>query len=122
MALDDLARWNRKQAAYQRRKELRDRAIAYLGGKCRICGYDKCPAAFDFHHIDPMGKDFNISSGLTSWDRIVPELDKCVLLCSNCHREVHDGLHTGYLDDGYDRGGGSMYDLSWSDELEEFNS
>lgn len=114
--MDDLDRWNRKQAAYQRRKELRARAIAYLGGKCQICGYDKYQAAFDFHHLDPMGKDFNISAGLTSWERIQPELDKCVLLCSNCHREVHDGLHVGYLDDGYDnRGSGSMYDL---DELD----
>jgi predicted HNH restriction endonuclease len=117
---DDLDRWNRKQAAYHRRKTLRDKAVAYLGGQCRICKYDKCPAAFDFHHTDPMEKDFNISAGLTSWERIQPELDKCVLLCSNCHREVHDGLHVGYLDDGYDNRG--MYDMSWSDELDELDS
>lgn len=59
----------------------------------------------DFHHIDSATKDFNISARLT-WDAIVRELGKCVLLCSRCHREVHDGLHPRYLaDPDADRGG-----------------
>lgn len=117
---DELAQWHRRQAAYQRRKELRERAVQHLGGKCQICGYNKCSAAFDFHHVDPLGKDFNISAGLTSWERILPELEKCVLLCSNCHREVHDGLHVGYLE--LEGSWSSQYDMGWEDELEEFNS
>jgi predicted HNH restriction endonuclease len=84
---------------------LRERVVAYLGGKCAICGYTYCTAALDAHHIDPLEKDFNISSRMTSWKAIVRELDKCILLCANCHREVHDGLHAGYLDDhDWDRG------------------
>ena len=97
--VDDQQRWARKVAAEQRRKALRDRAIDHLGGKCRICGYDECPAAMDFHHLDPYAKDFAISAGSTSWQRIEPELKKCVLLCANCHREVHDGRHSLYLPD-----------------------
>jgi len=99
----------------ERRRLLRERAIEYLGGSCRICGYDKWPAAFDFHHLDPMGKDFTISEGMTSWDRIKPELDKCVLLCANCHRETHDGLHPDYLvyDDERE---GSDFDIEYDED------
>lgn len=92
-------RWNQKLAGYQRRQALRWRAINYLGGRCVICGYAKCAAAFDFHHPNPLEKDFNISSKMTSWEAILPELSKCLLLCARCHREVHDGLHAGYLID-----------------------
>jgi predicted HNH restriction endonuclease len=91
--------WDKKQAAYLRRKVLQDKAIAYLGGKCQICGYNKCNAAIEFHHSRDYGKAFCISSALTSWERILPELEKCVLLCSNCHREVHQGLHSSYIID-----------------------
>lgn len=90
-------RWERKQTAALRRKELRTRAVAHLGGKCRICSYDGCVSAFDFHHVDPMGKDFSISDRMTSWAAIERELEKCVLLCCRCHREVHDGYHPTYL-------------------------
>lgn len=53
------------------------------------CGYDKCVAALDFHHIGK--KTFGISSkGLTrSWERLKNELKQCVLICANCHREEH---------------------------------
>jgi hypothetical protein len=87
----------RKFETAMRRKGLRDRAVAHLGGRCLICGYDKCSSAFDFHHMDPMEKDFTISARMTSWVRILPELTKCVLLCCRCHREVHDGWHPGFL-------------------------
>lgn len=89
-------RWQRNFEASGRRLDLKERAVAYLGGRCNICGYDKCPSAFDFHHIDPTEKDFVISSK-TSWEAIEPELRKCVLLCANCHREVHAGWHPGFL-------------------------
>lgn len=94
----------------QKRLELREKAVSYKGGKCEICKYDKCLAAFDFHHTDPLFKDFNISSKMTSWSTIKREIDKCVLLCSRCHREVHDGLHPGYLED-YDVARSQMDDL-----------
>jgi hypothetical protein len=85
--------------ANKRRKDLRQRAVEYLGGKCCICGYSKCIGAMDFHHIESQIKDFTISSRMTSWEAIEKELRKCVLLCSNCHREAHDGLHPHYLQD-----------------------
>lgn len=81
-------------AVAMRRKKLRLRAVTYKGGKCILCGYDRCIAALDFHHLDPTQKEFGISmDGITrSWIRIQVELDKCVLVCSNCHREIHAGI------------------------------
>jgi hypothetical protein len=98
--------------AAQRRRTLREQAVAYKGGRCLICGYDRCASAFDFHHVTPWEKDFAISARMTSFRAIRRELDKCVLLCANCHREVHDGMHPGYLEDpdSY-RGQYDVYDL-----------
>jgi hypothetical protein len=68
-------------------------AVNYLGGKCEICGYNTCVAALDFHHKDPNQKDFTIAGKLRNHKllsaEIKRELDKCQLLCSNCHRELH---------------------------------
>lgn len=89
-------RWTRNYNAGRNRIAVKERAIAYLGGQCRICGYNRCSSAFDFHHLDPSQKDFSISTR-ASWNAIVVELKKCVLLCSNCHREVHAGLHPQFL-------------------------
>lgn len=68
-------------------------AIEYKGGKCNICGYSKYVGALDLHHIKGK-KDFTMGNdGYThSWVAIEKELDKCILLCSNCHRELHCGL------------------------------
>lgn len=104
----DQERWDAKVDTARRRKSLREQAIEYKGGKCNICSYNRCANAFDFHHIDPLEKDFTISSHMTSWERIKKEIDKCVLICSNCHREVHDGMHPGYL--ALDGAGRGQYD------------
>jgi len=82
------------QAVTKRRKKIREMAREYKGGKCMICGYGKCPDALDFHHRNPKDKEFALSDGgLTrSWDRVKKEIDKCVLICANCHREVHAGI------------------------------
>ncbi|OGI07291.1 MAG: hypothetical protein A3I68_02915 [Candidatus Melainabacteria bacterium RIFCSPLOWO2_02_FULL_35_15] len=81
-------------AVRNRRKKIRSMAIEYKGGKCEQCGYYRCLEALEFHHADPTKKDFNISSrGYTrSWKRVQEELDKCVMLCANCHRETHAKL------------------------------
>lgn len=72
------------------------KAVEYKGGKCMKCGYSKCIRALDFHHNNPEEKDFSISSYKTyAWDKVKKELDKCVLVCSNCHREIHEQI---YLD------------------------
>lgn len=82
------------KAVAKRRKKIREMSIEYLGSKCEICGYDRCHDALDFHHRDPGRKEFGISQkGLTrSWKRVKAELKKCILLCANCHREVHAGI------------------------------
>lgn len=65
------------------------------GGKCTICGYNKCLDALQFHHRDPSEKDFNISDGIwaigKNVDEIIfkAEIDKCDLVCANCHFEIH---------------------------------
>ena len=82
------------KAVQKRRRSIREKAINYKGGRCQICGYCKCNEALEFHHLESNGKEFGISDkGYTrSWKKIVLELDKCILLCANCHREVHNGL------------------------------
>ncbi len=83
-----------REAVKKRRKKLREMARDYKGGKCQLCGYKKCSRALSFHHLDPKKKDFGVSSrGLTrSWIKLQEEIDKCILLCANCHMEVHDGI------------------------------
>ncbi len=83
-----------KKAVIKRRKKIREMAVAYKGGQCQLCSYDRCLAALEFHHPDPVQKDFSISAdGSTrSWARVRLEIEKCVLLCANCHREVHAGI------------------------------
>lgn len=90
-------RWVRNHNASARRLWLKEQAVAFLGGKCRGCGYDRHSSGFDFHHQDPRQKDFEISSK-ASWEAIEPELRKCVLLCKTCHAETHAGLHPQFLD------------------------
>lgn len=67
--------------------------IELFGGKCEKCGYDKNIAAFDFHHINPDEKSFEIKVQMLKYkndDEILNEALKCMLLCSNCHRELHN--------------------------------
>ena len=71
-------------------RALKAKAVEYKGGKCFECGYSKCLAALVFHHTDPKQKDFGISGKCRTWEKIRPELDKCQLLCHNCHNEYHD--------------------------------
>ena len=70
---------------------MKQMAVEYLGGRCESCGYDKCIAALEFHHKDPSKKDFSVSTDGTtkSWEKLKAEIEKCSLLCSNCHREEH---------------------------------
>lgn len=80
---------NRERGA-ERTYKIKQQCLDYLGGKCIKCGYDKCPSALDFHHKDPNKKEFTIGdSKHTSFEDLKPELDKCFIICSNCHRELH---------------------------------
>jgi hypothetical protein len=64
------------------------------GGKCIRCGYNKCVKALEFHHLDPAKKDFTISNDHFKLLDAVKESKKCILICSNCHKELHDGMWT----------------------------
>lgn len=86
-------------------RAMKRRMVEYKGGKCVICGYNRNPAGFDFHHTDPTKKDLALGKMRNrSFDKIKQELDKCILVCATCHREIHypmeenwvwmpDGLH-----------------------------
>lgn len=87
-----------KNASYERSR-IKDKerkykkkviAIKFLGGKCSVCGYNKCLDAIDFHHKNPLEKDDTLKNlWARKWETIETEIKKCVLLCSNCHREHH---------------------------------
>ena len=74
----------------ERRRQVKRQAVEYLGGACKHCGLatDRMEV-YDFHHVDPEQKDFIISQGVKCFEKIKTELDKCILLCANCHRLVH---------------------------------
>lgn len=75
------------------RRSMKLQAIKILGGKCSICGYNKCVDALEFHHKDPKQKDFRLGAGNTmSWKGYKRELSKCILVCSNCHKEIHSEI------------------------------
>jgi hypothetical protein len=82
------------KAVHARRKKVRQMAVEYKGGKCEICGYYRCVDALEFHHNDFFEKRFGISEkGCTrSWKEVMGELDKCIMICANCHRELHAKL------------------------------
>lgn len=70
--------------------------IKILGGKCTICGYNRCSAALEAHHINPSKKEFILTGKYLqyAWSRVLSEIEKCILLCANCHREYHAGMIT----------------------------
>ena len=74
---------------FKKKKEL----LEYKGGKCQVCGYNKCKSALCFHHVDPLTKSFAIGGNHTrKWIDLIAEADKCVLVCANCHMEIHEGI------------------------------
>ena len=79
----------------QRWIRIKKKAIDYKGGHCSRCCYDKYYGALQFHHRNPEEKDVNWTKlRLRSWDKITEELDKCDLLCANCHAEVHNEIRS----------------------------
>ena len=70
---------------------MKKQLVKEKGGKCSICQYDKCISALEFHHINPKEKEFElkISSTIKSKEVYLKELEKCILVCANCHREIH---------------------------------
>lgn len=74
-------------------QERRLRAVKELGGRCKVCGFDQYSCSLDLHHRDSKAKAPNFRSMRGwSWERILVELQKCILLCKNCHAAHHAGL------------------------------
>lgn len=93
------ARRERGYRPYRHHKSrMKKKGVEYKGGKCQECGYNRSLRALHFHHLDPAEKDFNIGESKAGWETLQPELDKCALLCANCHAEVHDGLRVLEID------------------------
>jgi transposase len=86
----------RAEAVSRHRRKVKRALVAEAGGKCSVCGYSRCIAALEFHHLVPSEKSFSLSRrGVArSLERARAEASKCVLLCANCHAEVEAGLVT----------------------------
>lgn len=76
------------------RKRTKQKMIKAFGDKCCVCSHTYPPEVFEFHHLNPKNKEFSlgkIRSNYFTWERIVNELRKCVMVCSNCHRLIENG-------------------------------
>jgi hypothetical protein len=84
----------RQERVAERRRAVKRILVSEAGGCCSRCGYDRCIAALQFHHLDPATKSFTLSkNGATqSIERAREEARKCILLCANCHAEVEAGF------------------------------
>lgn len=84
-----------KKEVAARKRILQEKLVAYKKGlKCQYCAenYIRC---LEFHHTNPKKKDNNIATAVAhgwGWDRILCEIQKCVVVCANCHRKLHDGI------------------------------
>ena len=86
----------RSAAVARRRRKVKQQLVEEAGGSCILCGYSRCQAALQFHHVEPAGKEFQLSQRghSRSIARCRAEAEKCVLLCANCHAEVEGGFAT----------------------------
>jgi hypothetical protein len=84
----------RSEAVTRRRRRVKEILVTESGGACVLCGYSRCVAALEFHHVDPALKRFSVAArGVTrALQEAREEAKKCVLLCSNCHAEVEAGV------------------------------
>lgn len=75
------------------RQKQKENIIYVMGGKCACCGYNRCNRALELHHLNPAEKEFTFAQNTNrAWSYVVKELPKTIMVCSNCHREIHDGL------------------------------
>jgi hypothetical protein len=82
----------KKNASRLERVRARKRELVQkMGGRCQKCGYSKCIAALEFHHLDSTQKEIELFRTSYSMERILEEAKKCVLLCCRCHREIENG-------------------------------
>lgn len=84
----------RSTTTTKRRQNIKKQCIEYKGNKCVHCNLDdpEHPEIYDFHHLEPNKKDFTIGKTIKKFESLKKELDKCILLCANCHRKIHKKL------------------------------
>lgn len=89
----------RAERVSQRRRRVKAQLVDEAGGRCALCGYNRCVGALSFHHLDPGEKSFGLARGgvTIGIGRLREEARKCVLLCANCHAEVEAGLISATL-------------------------
>lgn len=81
---------NGRQKERERIKNRKEKVIQAMGGECQCCGYNRHTGSLECHHIDPTQKEKNVRDLIMkSWEKIEEEIKKCILLCANCHREIH---------------------------------
>ena len=83
---------SKSQHVIDSRRNNKIKLIEYKGGCCEKCGYNKSVSVLQFHHLDQNEKDFTIGGRSYSYERLKKEVDKCILVCSNCHIEIHEEL------------------------------
>lgn len=90
----DQGKTTKSDPVNEQRRQTKVQAVEYMGSTCFSCERDGPPALFEFHHWDARQKEFGVSQAGAhhSWKRVIGELEKCVMLCANCHREVHAGV------------------------------
>lgn len=89
-----------------RRNTLRKKYRDFLNGSCCKCGYSKCIDALHFHHLDPKTKKFTITDAVhgrvrATEEEIYEEIAKCILICANCHAEIHSNENKIVIDHDY---------------------
>lgn len=90
-----------------RKRRIIEKIQSLVGCKCWICGYNKSWKSICFHHVDPKQKKFDLSGAMysKSWETVLSEMKKCILICNNCHGEVHDNLISDAEIDGVYKSG-----------------
>lgn len=76
------------------RQNIKRKLVEYKGGKCIVCGYNEYIGSLTFHHREPTKKEFQIGGQSRSFEKLKNEVDKCELVCHNCHGEIHGGIIT----------------------------
>jgi hypothetical protein len=77
------------------RQNIKQKIVDAFGGKCGICGYNKCNYSLSFHHVDPNEKEFSLGAALAhpkKFEKLIEEMKKCICVCNNCHGEIHAGI------------------------------
>lgn len=82
-----------KPSTAEIKRLIKDKAVRRKGSKSAVCGGRYPNAVYDFHHLVPGEKDFHLGdkNATTKWETIEKELEKCILVCANCHRTIHSG-------------------------------